>query len=49
LEYNYDKKGEVDTLLVEWTRELTREVISKGPAPLFREFYKAIYDLITGK
>ena len=49
MEYNYDKKGEVDTLLVEWTRELTREVISKGPAPLFREFYKAIYDLIVGK
>ena len=49
MEYNYDKKGEVDTLLVEWTRELTGEVISKGAAALHKEFYKAICDLIVGK
>ena len=48
LEYVFDKKGEADTLLVEWTRELTREVISKGPAALLRIF-KAICDLIAGK
>jgi hypothetical protein len=49
LEYFLDKQGEPDTLLVEWTRKLMREEISKGPAPLLNEFYKAICDLITGK
>ena len=49
LEYVFDKKGEADTLLVEWTRKLIREEISKGPAPLLKEFYKATCDLIAGK
>jgi hypothetical protein len=49
LEYVLDPKGETNTLLVEWTRKLTREKISEGPPPLLKEFYQAICDLIAGK
>ena len=49
LEHVPNPEGEPGTLLVEWTRKLTREEISKGPAPLLKEFYKAICDLIAGK
>jgi len=49
LEHVPNPEGGTNTLLVEWTRKLTREEISKGPPPLLKEFYKAICDLIAGK
>ena len=49
LEHVPNPEGEPGTLLVEWTRKLTREEISTGPAPVLNEFYRTIYDLIAGE
>jgi len=49
LEYVLNPEGETDRLLVEWTRKLTREEISKGPEPVLNEFYTTICDLIAGE